>query len=165
MEDEGAAVDLHNSMVPEDFEFLLQWTPGQDWGTYLSWLDQARRGESLPDGYVPAAFLAAESGGQLVGRASIRFRLNPFLAARGGHIGYGVGQRFRRRGLATEILRQSLVIARSEGVDRVLLTCKESNIGSATVIERCGGTFESIYVDPELEPDQDDARVRRYWFD
>ena len=42
------------------------------------------------------------------------------------------------RGYATEILRQSLVIARANGVDRVLVYCDEDNAGSRAVIESCG---------------------------
>ncbi len=66
----------------------------------------------------------------------------------------------RRRGYATEILRQSLVITRSHGVERVLVTCDEDNVGSATVIERGGGTFESTVDSTRGGPPK-----RRYWID
>jgi predicted acetyltransferase len=98
-------------------------------------------------------------GGQIVGRTSIRHELNEFLARFGGHIGYGVLDAHRRRGHATEILRQSLVIARARGVDRVLVTCDDDNVGSATVIERCGGVFESVVEGLDGIP------IRRYWID
>jgi predicted acetyltransferase len=51
----------------------------------------------------------------------------------------------RRRGYATEILRQALTIANAHGIDPVLVTCDDTNIASATVIERCGGELESIF--------------------
>jgi predicted acetyltransferase len=54
----------------------------------------------------------------------------------GGHIGFGLVAKHRRRGYGTEILRQSLVIARAVGIDRVLVTCDDDNVGSAAVIER-----------------------------
>jgi predicted acetyltransferase len=115
------------------------------------------RGVHLREGLVPAAFRIAEVDGELVGRTSIRFALNDYLAAFGGHIGYVVLPAHRRRGYATEILRQSLVIAGENGVDRVLLTTDDTNVGSATVIERCGGVLEAVV------PDEDGHPMRRYW--
>ncbi|HJT04064.1 MAG TPA: GNAT family N-acetyltransferase [Pseudonocardiaceae bacterium] len=70
-----------------------------------------------------------------MGRTSIRPSLNDWLLAYGGYIGYVVLPEFRRRGLATEILRQSAIVARALGVGRILLTCDEHNIGSIRVIE------------------------------
>lgn len=103
-------------------------------------------------------FLAAWVGGEIVGRASIRLDLNEYLAEAGGHIGYAVLPRHRRRGFATEILRQSLVVARSEAVDDVLVTCGVDNVGSRRVIERCGGAFDGVVHDPHERVDK-----RRYW--
>jgi predicted acetyltransferase len=100
----------------------------------------------------------------VVGRGPDRRpRLDPLrsqrvLAEAGGHIGYAVLPAHRRQGFATEILRQSLVIARSEGVDDVLVTCDVDNVGSRLVIERCGGEFESIVYDGEERIDK-----RRFW--
>jgi predicted acetyltransferase len=71
---------------------------------------------------VPATFLVAEAEGQIVGRVSIRHELNACLAEVGGHIGYGVRPGFRRRGYATAIMRQSLAVASSIGLERVLVT-------------------------------------------
>ena len=90
---------------------------------------------------------------------SIRYELNDFLAAYGGHIGYAVRPAYRRRGFASEILRQALIIIRAHGVDRVLVTCDEDNLGSAKAIERQGGVLEDTRVDP------DGIRKRRYWID
>jgi predicted acetyltransferase len=108
---------------------------------------------------VPASFLLAEVDGEVVGRTSIRFRLNDWLRLQGGHIGYGVLPRHRRRGHATEILRQSLVVARAHGVDRVLVTCDGDNAGSVAVIEANGGVL-----DPQL-PLAGEPPMRRYWID
>jgi predicted acetyltransferase len=48
---------------------------------------------------------------------------------------------YRRRGYATEILRQALIVGRSLGIDRVLVTCDDDNVGSVRVIESCGGNL------------------------
>ena len=131
-------------MAEEGFSFGLGLAPGMVWDIYLKTLDDQHAGVNLPADRVPAAFLVADVAGEVVGRASIRFELNDFLAREGGHIGYCVLPGHRRRGYATEILRQSLVIARAHGVGRALLICDEGNAGSRAVIEACGGQLESI---------------------
>jgi len=114
----------------------------------------------MPPGWVPATFLLAEAEGRVVGRVSIRHELNAFLAEFGGHIGYAVRPTFRRRGYATDILRQSLHVAQRLGIERALVTCGVDNVGSAKVIEKCGGVFEGV------APGRDGiAARRRYWID
>jgi predicted acetyltransferase len=157
--DEASFVAAHEAMAADDFAFGLWYEPGMEWAAYLDELDRQRRGVDLRPGLVPATFLVADVGGELVGRSSIRHELNEFLAREGGHIGYGVLAPHRRRGYATQMLRQSLIIARSLGVDRALVTCDDDNIASAMVIERCGGLFDSL-----VGGDGGQAK-RRYWID
>lgn len=107
---------------------------------------------------VRAAFLVAWVGDQIVGRSSIRFDLNDNLAQFGGHIGFAVLPAHRCQGYAMQILRRSLVVARSEGVDHVLVTCDVENVASRLVIERCGGEYEDTVHDPREEVEK-----RRYW--
>ena len=96
--------------------------------------------------------------GVVIGRVSIRFRLNEFLSRIGGHIGYGVRRSRRRRGYATEMLRQALPICAGNGIKQALVTCDVDNPGSIKVIERCGGIFESLTCEPDLK-----IQKRRYW--
>ncbi|MGV8972461.1 MAG: GNAT family N-acetyltransferase, partial [Rhodoglobus sp.] len=63
----------------------------------------------------------------MVGRVSIRHKLNAFLAEVGGHIGYGVRPAFRRLGYATQMLHQALELARSLEIERALVTCDGDN--------------------------------------
>ena len=147
------------ALATEGFNFGLGLEPGMAWDAYLKTLHEHRVGTSQQAGRVPATFLVADAGGEMVGRSSIRFALDDVLAREGGHIGYAVLPGYRRRGYATEILRQSLVIARANGVGRVLMICDEGNAGSRTVIEACGGRLESVVKDARATP------IRRYWID
>jgi predicted acetyltransferase len=158
-EDEAAFAAGHRAMAAEGSVFGLGYRPGKPWATYLRELEDHRHGRSLPAGHVPGTFLVAFVGQEIVGRTSVRFMLNAFLAQRGGHIGYGVLPQHRRRGYATEILRQSLIIARAAGVGRVLVTCDEDNVGSRAVIEACAGVLDSVVTLDGKPP------VLRFWID
>ena len=147
-------------MAAEGHAFGFGLEPGVEWGTYLQRLDDRRRGLNLSGDLVPATFLVADVGGTIVGRVQIRHELNDFLEREGGHIGYCVLPGYRRRGYATEILRQSLAITRAMGVDRVLVCCDDDNTGSIGVIERCGGRLDSVF-----SPGPSRTPLRRYWID
>lgn len=158
-EDEAAFAAAHRELLADGFEFGFLYD-GQPLAGYARMLDEHRRGIGLPEGWVECTFLVAVVAGELVGRAAIRHRLTEFLEHEAGHIGYAVRPAFRRRGYATEMLRQSLVIARSLGVDRVLVTCDDDNEASVTVIERCGGVLENVVTDTLAG-----VPKRRYWID
>jgi predicted acetyltransferase len=102
------------------------------------------RGESLPEGYVPGSSRWIAENGRLVGFVSIRHELNDWLREVGGHIGYAVRPSARRRGIATAATALALEECRRRGIDRVLITCDDDNLASATVIERNGGVLEDV---------------------
>lgn len=160
LEDEEAFLRASEAMKPDDFEFAFYYDEGMDFGDYLALLDDATRGHRVPAQHVASTFLVGDVGGELVGRVSIRHELTEFLRNVGGHIGYGVLPAHRRKGYATEMLRQALDVARARGLPRVLVTCDESNIPSRKVIERCGGVLDSVYTGPEVSEPK-----LRFWID
>lgn len=157
--DEAAFIAGHHAMQAEGFVFALRYEEGMPWADFVEIHRLQLARTDLPGRLVPSTFLVAEADGQIVGRVSIRHELNEWLEQQGGHIGYGVLPEHRRRGHATTILRQSIIIARSHGVDRVLVTCDDDNEPSARTIERCGGVLDSIVTADGGQP------VRRYWID
>ena len=158
--DEGEARAAHAELAAEAFDFLLEVPGARSWASHLRRLDDIRMGVNVPPGYVAATFLVAEVDGRLVGRVSIRHSLTPWLAEWGGHIGFGVRPAFRRRGVATALLREGVRVAAAAGVERALVTCEADNAGSAATIARCGGVFERL-----SRPDEAGVVVRRYWID
>lgn len=103
-------------------------------------------------GRVPAAMLWAVEDGEWLGRVSVRFELNEYLASVGGHIGYAVRPSARRRGVATALLRAGLAELHARGVDEARVTCDDDNVASSRTIERCGGVLEDVT-----------DGTRRYW--
>ena len=156
--DEELVRAAQHSLAADDFDFVVGWHHDMDWATYVDRLDEFRRARQLLEPWVPATFLLAEVRGNVVGRTSIRHELNDYLLLLGGHIGYAVLPEYRRRGYASEILGQSLVIARSFDVARVLVTCDEDNEASARTILRHGGTLENVVDNPDSS-----QRKQRYW--
>lgn len=115
----------------------------------------------LPEGHVPCDYYWITEGDQVVGFLSFRRELNDYLRRFGGHIGYSVIPSRRREGIVREALRLVLRTAKTDGYDRVMLTCDDDNIGSIRTIEGAGGELEDVIDAPEAGQ----PRVRRYWID
>lgn len=154
-DDETALRRMHELVLPDGFEILLV---DGTWDEVLEALRKEAYGQDLRPGWVRSDFLVAEVDGVPVGRVSIRHELNDQLLEVNGHVGYAVAPEHRRRGYATEILRQSVQRLAGLGVERVLVTCDEGNDGSAAVIEANGGVLEDVRTVGE-------RRIRRYWID
>lgn len=149
----AAAVDLPT--------FLHGYRAGMTFSEYIALLVQRDRGLDPPSTRVPTTFLFAFIGSRIVGRVSIRHRLTAALELEGGHIGYAVLPEFRRRGVATEILRQAIPIATLKtGATRLLVTCDDDNVGSIRTIEKNGGVLQDLVASAEGR-----RVIRRYWID
>jgi predicted acetyltransferase len=95
-----------------------------------------------PAGWVTGTYLWMVDGDEVVGRISLRHDLTPWLLEVGGHVGYAVRPSARRRGHATRALALILPVAAGRGIERVLVTCDDTNLASRKVIEANGGVLE-----------------------
>lgn len=141
-----------------DFQFAFGFHGETDFDEYLARLRREKNGESLAANRVPGTYFVAVAAGRIIGRVSLRHELNDYLRNFGGHIGFGVVPAFRRRGYGTEMLRRALPHARAIGLDRVLVTCDDDNLGSIRIIETCGGILDDTRREGE-------RWTRRYWID
>ena len=128
-----------------------------DYHNFDYYLDNLETKEPT-NGFVPDSvfFLLDEERNRLLGAVNIRHHLNEHLLNYGGHIGDGVRPSERRKGYATEIIRLALLKCKELGIDRVLICCNKTNIGSAKSIMNNGGVLEDERI-------VDDVLVQRYW--
>jgi predicted acetyltransferase len=141
--------------VDPDWELAFDFDEDTIFARYLERLERDKH--SPREGRVRHTYLIATAGDAIIGRVSLRHTLNERLRECGGHLGFGVVPSHRRKGYGTQMLRQSLPIARALGIDRVLLTCDDRNLGSIRIIESCGGVFE------DTRPRAEGGITRRYW--
>jgi predicted acetyltransferase len=149
----GAVLHGHGLRDTDDVETVEGFAA---WVEHL--LKQSHESTPRPPGYVPATYWWIVEGATYLGAITLRHRLTEQLLRVGGHIGYGVRPSARRRGLASWALGEVLSRARERGLDRVLLTCADTNLASARAIERNGGVLEDIR-------ETEFGLTRRYWID
>lgn len=112
------------------------------------------RGENLSPGYVPHTDYWLIDSDEFIGRVTVRHRLTERLEKFDGHIGYDIRPSKRQQGYGTEILELVLPKVKGLGIERVLITCRESNIASRKIIEKNGGVLENIVHDTEAGVDK-----------
>lgn len=97
---------------------------------------------------VPALtyFFVQEEDDRILGMANVRLALNDFLRKEGGHIGYSIRPTERRKGYGTKMLQEALKVYTRLGIREVFVSCDRENLGSAGVIQNCGGKLvEAFY--------------------
>ena len=126
----------------------------RDFDNYLANLEV----RDATSGLVPDStfFCLDEERDIFVGAVNIRHYLNEHLLLYGGHIGDGVRPTERRKGIATQMIALALEECRKLGIDRVLMVCDKTNIGSARSIQKNGGVLEN-------EIEEDGVLQQRYW--
>lgn len=110
-------------------------------GDYIKLTRDNEKGQRLAKDWVPATTYWLIDKDQFVGHTNIRHELNDYLAKVGGHIGYYIRPSARSKGYGTKILELAIIKAKQLGLQKVLITCDESNIASQKIIEKNKGEF------------------------
>ena len=140
------------------FNMLYGLIEGMSFQRFLSICEEMKDESKVTNPHVPATGLYAFVGDEIVGKVSVRHRLNDHLKLVGGHIGYGVLLNHRGKGYATVMLKEALRYCAQLGLLNVLVTCDDNNLPSTKVIEKNGGVFEGYH-----DPKDGGSLKRRYW--
>lgn len=129
----------------------------EDW---IKQVEDFSKRETCPEKFVPQTqfIYLREEDHKIVGVIQVRHYLNEFLKTYAGHIGYSVCHSERRKGYATEMLKEVLPVCRKLGIEKILICCLEGNEGSRKAILNNGGVYESTVYEPEEK-----VKLERYW--
>ena len=136
----------------------------EDYLNYEEWLNKMEllgNSETCPSDRCIGKeyFLIRENDNKLVGMINLRWNLNEWMLRNGGHIGYGIRPTERRKGYNKISLYLCLLKAQELGLDKVLLTASDNNLGSIKTIFALGGVLENKVSDYEDEK----VLMGRYW--
>lgn len=95
---------------------------------------------------------------RLVGMVQVRHYFNGFLERFGGHIGYSIRPSERRKGYAKKMLKMVLPFCKEIGIEKVLITCIDGNVGSEKTILANGGVYESTVYESNAN-----VNLKRFW--
>ncbi len=134
-------------ITPDNFDdFLMELEKNKNMKLYKPYLvDQT-------------TFILVDDNNHIYGGTNVRHELNERLLTHGGQIGYLIRPSERKKGYGSLMLKLTLIECNKFGIDKVLLTCREENKGSAKVIENNGGVYEKSMKDTE-----NNKIYRRYW--
>lgn len=127
---------------------------------YISECKKYTNPNTLPKEFVIATqFLyIRKTDNCLVGMIQVRHYFNDYLSKFGGHIGYSIKPNERRKGYATAMLKTVLSYCKEIGLDKILITCLDDNIGSEKTILNNGGVYESTVYEW-----REKRHLKRFW--
>ena len=132
----------NNEMVINGSELLDKTDSYEEW--LKSVTDNTSPDTVNPNWVVTDTFFAVDENGNIIGIIDLRHTLNDFLKDF-GNSGYSVRPSERRKGYATEMLRQILLIAKQAGLQEVYLSVERDNEPSVKTIIKNGGKYERSF--------------------
>ena len=116
--------------------------------------------KTCPAPLVPATqfILVRKSDNKVLGFLQVRHEFNDYLSKFGGNISYSIRPSERRKGYAKQMLKMALPFCKEIGLEKVLITCNDGNIGSEKTILANGGIYEFTVHEPN-----ENEHLKRFW--
>ena len=117
--------------------------------SYEEWLDSVTRNtspETVNENWVvtDTFFAVRKSDNKIIGIIDLRHTLNDFLKDL-GNCGYSVRPSERKKGYATKMLGQILLVAKAAGMKEIHISVEKENAASVKVIQKNGGVYERSF--------------------
>ena len=123
----------NNEMIINGSELLDKTESYEEWVKSIT--DNTNSETVNPNWVVTDTFFAIDAANKIVGIIDLRHTLNDFLKDF-GNCGYSVRPSERRKGYATEMLRQLLNVARNIRLDEIHLSVERKNEPSIKTIKK-----------------------------
>lgn len=152
-----------SSIKPDDLEEQVELLKN-NFGKWLELRTQKENKVKLPTGElverIPTDYYWLVNDEMFIGEIAIRHWLNDFTKEYAGHIGYFIRKEMQQKGYGTKMLSLALPRAKQLGLKKVLITAKNTNIGSIKVIKANGGIFDGTRKNPFGDMQ---GHMERYW--
>lgn len=132
----------HGEMIIDGSDLLDQLDSYEEW---LQRLKNNEDAETCDSNWVVSTTWFAMVDQTIVGIIDFRPHLKDALQ-NFGHIGYSTRPTYRRLGIAKEMLRQVLDIAKAHKLPLVTISCFEENVASRNTILSQGGVLQDTFV-------------------
>ena len=120
-----------------------------------------KKEQGLLEGYPKGFHYWAIDDGKFIGELQLRTEFPEKVLNEVGSIGYAVKVSEWGKGYGREILRQGLEIAKTHGMDKVLIMINEENIASIRLCEKLGGALQDTI--DAYNDFEGNHKLRRYW--
>ena len=132
----------YNSKIAGDSGLSREYLNYEEW---LNNMEKYKTEETCPPERCPGHeyFLIRESDNKLIGMINLRWNLNEWMITNAGHIGYGIRPTERMKGYNKISLYLCLLKAQEIGLEKVLVTAVDGNLGSIKTIQALGGILEN----------------------
>lgn len=147
--------------VNEVSELGHAYRPNEDFSAMYIRLKNREQGINIHPRDVPSClyWILDMKSEMIVGTLDMRYKIIGDYFDRLGHVAYYIKPSERKKGYATEALRQVLELYKIRKEKKILITCYKDNIASLKVIQKNGGILESEKADP-----QNSAHILQRWW-